>query len=176
MTIETAPFLAVDALTLSVARRTLIDEVSLRVHAGDFWCILGANGAGKTLFLHTLAGLRRIDGGAVALSGRPLAQWSLAGDTLSVHRDFTSKIDQPQCSGAIRTRSAAALKQISDSYQATVSFSEQDRKGRDATSNPALPFYNSGFSHLNAGRYELAIADFDKARDKVSDAAEDAKK
>jgi len=37
------------ALTLSVARRTLIDEVSLRVHAGDFWCILGANGAGKTL-------------------------------------------------------------------------------------------------------------------------------
>ena len=78
MTIEAAPFLAVDALTLSVARRTLIDEVSLRVHAGDFWCVLGANGAGKTLFLHTLAGLRRIDGGAVALSGRPLAQWSLA--------------------------------------------------------------------------------------------------
>jgi len=72
------PLLAVDVLALSVARRTLIDEVSLRVNDGDFWCILGANGAGKTLFLHTLAGLRRIDGGAVALSGRPLAQWSLA--------------------------------------------------------------------------------------------------
>jgi iron complex transport system ATP-binding protein len=78
MTIEAAPFLVVDALTLSVARRTLIGDVSLRVDGGDFWCVLGANGAGKTLFLHTLAGLRRIDGGAVALAGRPLAQWPLA--------------------------------------------------------------------------------------------------
>jgi iron complex transport system ATP-binding protein len=78
MTIEAAPFLVVDALTLSIARRTLIGDVSLRVDGGDFWCILGANGAGKTLFLHTLAGLRRIDGGAVALAGRPLAQWPLA--------------------------------------------------------------------------------------------------
>jgi iron complex transport system ATP-binding protein len=83
MTIEAHPLLAVDALALSVARRTLIDGVSLRVGGGEFWCVLGANGAGKTLFLHTLAGLRRIDSGAVTLSGRPLAQWSL-GDAARV--------------------------------------------------------------------------------------------
>ena len=78
MTTERIPLLAVDALMLSVAGRTLIDEISLRVYPGEFWCILGANGAGKTLFLHTLAGLRRIDRGSVTLVDRPLAQWSLA--------------------------------------------------------------------------------------------------
>lgn len=78
MTAEPIPFLAVDALMLSVAGRRLIDEISLRVYPGEFWCILGANGAGKTLFLHTLAGLRRVDRGSVTLFDRPLAQWSLA--------------------------------------------------------------------------------------------------
>lgn len=92
-----------------------------------------------------------------------VAQWSLVGDTLSVHRDFTSKIDRPQCSGVIRSQSASALKKISDSYLANVSFAKQDHNGGDAATSASLPFYNSGSSHLNAGRYELAIADFDKA-------------
>ncbi|HET7083301.1 MAG TPA: tetratricopeptide repeat protein [Rhizomicrobium sp.] len=91
------------------------------------------------------------------------AQWSLVGDTLSVHRDFSSKIDQPLCSGIVRTQSAAALKEISDSYNVSIAFAKRDRDGGDAVANAALPFFNNGFSHLNAGRYELAIADFDKA-------------
>lgn len=91
-----------------------------------------------------------------------VANWSLAGDTLSLHREFTSKIDQPLCSGSIRTQSAAALKRIADSYQQQISFAKQDHDG-DKASKAAQAFYNSGFSHYNAGRYELSIADFDKA-------------
>ena len=76
----TAPAISlqVDGLSLRVAQRTLIRAASLLVRPGDLWCVLGANGAGKTLFLHTLAGLRRIDDGAVAMAGKPLAEWSLA--------------------------------------------------------------------------------------------------
>lgn len=70
--------LQVDDLILRVARRTLIRSVSLLVRPGDVWCVLGANGAGKTLFLHTLAGLRRIEGGSVMMAGKPLAEWRLA--------------------------------------------------------------------------------------------------
>jgi tetratricopeptide (TPR) repeat protein len=92
-----------------------------------------------------------------------VAQWSLNGDTLGVHRDFTSKIDQPLCSGTVRTQSAAALKKISDSYNVTVQFAKRERDDGDTAAKAALPFFNSGFSHFNAGRYELAIADFDKA-------------
>jgi len=89
-----------------------------------------------------------------------VATWSLVGDTMSVHRSFTSKMDQPLCTGAVRAQSAAALKQISASYDQTVSFTSRD--GGDAA-NAGQPFYNSGYSQYNAGRYELAIADFDKA-------------
>lgn len=92
-----------------------------------------------------------------------VAHWSLKGDTISVNRDFTSKIDQPLCTGTIRTQSAAALKQISDSYQDTISFAKQNgESGADAASNAALTFYNSGYSQLKAGRYELAVGNFDK--------------
>lgn len=72
-----SPLLDVVGLTLTVAGRTLIRNVSLRVFPGDFWCILGANGAGKTLLLHTLVGLRPLDGGTVALAGKSIAQRTL---------------------------------------------------------------------------------------------------
>ena len=74
----TPPLLAVDTLSLTVAERTLIDAVSFAVRAGELWCVLGANGAGKTLLLHTLAGLRPAQHGRVLLAGRPWTGWSLA--------------------------------------------------------------------------------------------------
>jgi len=70
----TAPLLEVDALTLTVGERTLIDAVSFAVRGGELWCVLGANGAGKTLLLHTLAGLRPVQRGRVALAGKPWTQ------------------------------------------------------------------------------------------------------
>ena len=73
-----SPLLRVDGLTLVIADRTLIDAVSFGVGSGELWCVLGANGAGKTLLLHTLAGLRPLDGGHVALAGTPLPAWRRA--------------------------------------------------------------------------------------------------
>lgn len=71
-----APLLAVRDLGLRIGRRQLIGQLSLSVGPGELWCILGANGVGKSLLLHTLAGLRKIDSGTVSLSGRALADWS----------------------------------------------------------------------------------------------------
>ena len=70
-----APLLAVEHLRLAVAGRTLAADLSFAVRRGELWCVLGANGAGKTLLLHTLAGLRPLDGGAVMLAGAPLSRW-----------------------------------------------------------------------------------------------------
>jgi iron complex transport system ATP-binding protein len=60
-------------LTVTVPGRTLVDELEMQVERGDFLAILGQNGAGKSLTLHTLAGLRPIDQGEVMLLGEPLA-------------------------------------------------------------------------------------------------------
>jgi len=74
----TAAMLEVDSLALRVTGRTLLRELDLEVRPGELWCIIGANGAGKTLFLHTVVGLRTVQSGSIALAGRALARWTLA--------------------------------------------------------------------------------------------------
>jgi iron complex transport system ATP-binding protein len=68
--------LAAESLDVTVAGRRLVDSLSFSAARGEFACVLGANGAGKTLTLHTLAGLRPAAVGSVRLAGRPLAAWS----------------------------------------------------------------------------------------------------
>jgi iron complex transport system ATP-binding protein len=70
------PLLEVRNLGLHVGERMLIGNLSLDVEAGEVWCVLGPNGTGKTLLLHTLAGLRDIDRGTISLAGKPLARWT----------------------------------------------------------------------------------------------------
>jgi iron complex transport system ATP-binding protein len=61
-----------EQLTISVAGRRLVDDLELEIDAGNFVCILGTNGVGKTLTLHTLAGLRRAETGSIHLCGDSL--------------------------------------------------------------------------------------------------------
>jgi iron complex transport system ATP-binding protein len=77
MNARATALLEATALRVAVGRRMLVDAVTFTVRAGDVWCVLGANGAGKTLLLHTLAGLRPAGANSVALSGRFLERWAL---------------------------------------------------------------------------------------------------
>ncbi|MBT8092196.1 MAG: ABC transporter ATP-binding protein [Gammaproteobacteria bacterium] len=60
-------------LCVSVAGRRLVDQLELVAESGEFVAILGQNGSGKTLTLHTLAGLRRADAGRVQVNGVDVA-------------------------------------------------------------------------------------------------------
>ncbi|ANO50374.1 ABC transporter ATP-binding protein [Woeseia oceani] len=59
-------------LRIEVPGRTLVDELDFELRAGEFLAVLGQNGAGKSLTLHTLAGLRRPATGTIELLGQPL--------------------------------------------------------------------------------------------------------
>ncbi|MGH8242510.1 MAG: ABC transporter ATP-binding protein [Steroidobacteraceae bacterium] len=50
--------------------------LSIEAQGGEFIAVLGRNGVGKTLTLHTLAGLRAPAAGGVFLEGREIAAWS----------------------------------------------------------------------------------------------------
>jgi iron complex transport system ATP-binding protein len=66
--------LSADGLTVHGGPRELVSELSLEFAPGEFVAILGCNGSGKTLSLHTLAGLKQPHRGVVRLDGLPLAQ------------------------------------------------------------------------------------------------------
>jgi NitT/TauT family transport system ATP-binding protein len=50
----------------------VIDSVSFQVEAGEFLCLLGPNGCGKTTLLRILGGLEPATRGVVLLDGRPV--------------------------------------------------------------------------------------------------------
>lgn len=59
-------------LTIRVPGRMLVDALDLEAGSSDFLAVLGQNGAGKTLMMHTIAGLLSADSGRVELGGESL--------------------------------------------------------------------------------------------------------
>jgi iron complex transport system ATP-binding protein len=82
-----------DDLTITINGQTLVARLDLDIAPGSFVCILGTNGVGKTLTLHTIAGLRDSPSGEVRLGGDPLSQLSRReiarrlGLLLQIHED-----------------------------------------------------------------------------------------
>lgn len=60
-------------ISLAIDGKTLLDNISLRVCAGEFICLAGPNGSGKTLLLRVLCGLLKPARGAVFYEGEDIA-------------------------------------------------------------------------------------------------------
>jgi len=50
-----------------------LDGINLNVNDGEFVCIVGTSGCGKSTFLRTIAGLEQPDSGEILLDGQPLS-------------------------------------------------------------------------------------------------------
>lgn len=50
--------------------RQVLADISLTIAPGEFVCVVGASGCGKTTFLRCVAGLARPDGGEIRVGGR----------------------------------------------------------------------------------------------------------
>jgi branched-chain amino acid transport system ATP-binding protein len=64
--------LEIDGLDHSYGRHRALNDVAIRVRAGEVVAILGANGAGKTTLLNAVAGLLRLSGGSIRYRGNEL--------------------------------------------------------------------------------------------------------
>jgi iron complex transport system ATP-binding protein len=72
--VSVAPLACAD-VDIAVAGRTLVRALTMSLPKGTITSVLGCNGAGKTLTLHTLAGLRAPSAGTIAVAGRELGSW-----------------------------------------------------------------------------------------------------
>jgi NitT/TauT family transport system ATP-binding protein len=68
--------LAIDNVSKSFRTATglvqALDRVSLHVNEGEFVCLVGASGCGKTTLLNLIAGLEKPDSGTVMADGKPI--------------------------------------------------------------------------------------------------------
>ena len=71
-------FLKIEGLAKAyVAARPVFANVSFTLDKGEFVCIIGHSGCGKTTILNVLAGLDRASDGVVLMDGREVAGPSL---------------------------------------------------------------------------------------------------
>jgi heme transport system ATP-binding protein len=84
--------IAASRVTVRVGRKTLLDDVSLSVAAGEVVVLAGPNGAGKSTLLRVLSGELRPSAGAVALRGRAIASYT--SRELARHRAVLSQSTQ----------------------------------------------------------------------------------
>jgi zinc/manganese transport system ATP-binding protein len=61
--------LAVDGVSVRLAGRPVLDDVSFRVRHGEFTGLIGANGAGKTTLFRVILGLQQTSRGRVGAAG-----------------------------------------------------------------------------------------------------------
>lgn len=63
--------LSVERVSVSLAGREVLREVSFTIGAGEFTGLIGSNGAGKTTLFRVILGLTAAAGGSVRIAGRP---------------------------------------------------------------------------------------------------------
>ncbi len=64
--------ISVKNLTKSFGSLLVLDDISFDVKKGEFLCIVGPTGCGKTTFLNSLTKLYRIDSGSITIDGEQI--------------------------------------------------------------------------------------------------------
>lgn len=67
------PHLSIEGVSKRFGGIAAVEEVSLSIHRGEVFCLLGGSGSGKTTLLRLLAGFETPDGGRIILDGEDLS-------------------------------------------------------------------------------------------------------
>jgi len=71
---EIEPAVSARGISKSFGQQKVLDNLDLDIPTGVTYCLLGANGSGKTTFIRAIVQLLRLDGGELSVLGRPVSE------------------------------------------------------------------------------------------------------
>lgn len=77
----------VENIMFSYDKELVLENINMEIEAGDFVCLLGQSGCGKSTFLRLMAGLSDPDSGTILVGGEPINGASL--DRGVVFQDYS---------------------------------------------------------------------------------------
>ena len=66
------PILRLDHVSFAYGENVVLGDIHADIHPGEFVCIVGPSGTGKTTLLQNLAGLRLPTSGQIVFDGQPV--------------------------------------------------------------------------------------------------------
>ncbi|HWU61730.1 MAG TPA: ABC transporter ATP-binding protein [Ensifer sp.] len=84
------PLVSFKDVGLSLGGRPILEKISLDVQPGEFLCIVGASGCGKTTLLRLVAGLFKPNSGSVSVAGNQVKAPSRS--VAMVFQDYTNAL------------------------------------------------------------------------------------
>jgi ATP-binding cassette subfamily F protein 3 len=114
--------LAIEAATIRIAGRTLLDRADLTIAPGQKVGLVGRNGAGKSTLLKAIAGELGLDGGEIRLSPRArlgrVAQEAPSGEATLVDTVLAADAERTRLLAAAETAPPERLAEIHDRLRA----------------------------------------------------------
>lgn len=92
--------LTCEKVSLGYGSRVVVRDLSFKVSAGDYLCIVGENGAGKSTLLKTLLGLQKPLGGKISLNVAAGEIGYLPQQT-QIQKDFPASVEEIVLSGCL---------------------------------------------------------------------------
>ncbi|MFJ5623923.1 ABC transporter ATP-binding protein [Peribacillus loiseleuriae] len=162
-------FLIVNDVTYSYqGKGAVINRVSWGIEEGEFHCLLGKSGCGKTTLLKLAAGLLQVDTGSIFLNGKEvvkpspeagfvfqsptLLEWKTVMDNVLLPVSLRRKVTTKDRENAMKLLETVGLAEYIHRFPAQLSGGQQSRVAiaRALIQQPSMMFLDEPFAALDA--------------------------
>lgn len=110
--------IACENITMGYEGKTVAENISFSVNEGEFICIVGENGCGKTTLIKGILGILPIKSGKVSFSGMSKRDMGYLPQQTTVQRDFPASVYEVVLSGFLNRKRFFSFYTKTDKTQA----------------------------------------------------------